>query len=146
MLRVSLIGHLGADAEARSSQRGASLVSFRVAVNLVRTTPDGSRQESTEWFTVRVMGGQADFASRLGRGARVLVVGRLGISHYQSREGEPRTGFDVWADEIQSLSPRANGEPVAPTDRVPQTRPGQRPTAAGRQATRPPVEDDEIPF
>ena len=110
MLRVSLIGHLGADPEVRSSQKGSSMVSFRVAVNLVRTTPDGGRQETTEWFSVRVMGGQAAFASRLGRGARVLVIGRLGISHYQSREGEARTGFDVWADEIQHLSPRAGGE------------------------------------
>ena len=54
-----------------------------------------------------------EFAQRLTKGTRVYVDGRLSISHYQSREGEPRVGFDVWADDIQSLSPRpAPGESV----------------------------------
>src|ERR687885_115797 len=105
MLRVSLLGNLGADPESRFTQKGTQIVMFRVAVNQVRTGPDGERQESTEWFRVRVANRQAEFAQRLGKGARVLVIGRLDIGHYQSREGETRTSFDVWADEIQALSP-----------------------------------------
>jgi single-strand DNA-binding protein len=113
MLRISLIGHLGADATVRQSQKGASITSFRIAVNQVRTGPDGDRQESTEWFSVQAVGRQAEFAGRLGKGTRVFVAGRLTISHYTSRDGESRAGFDVWADEIQNLSPRpAAGEPV----------------------------------
>lgn len=48
MIRVSVLGHLGADPELRSSQKGLPIVSFRVAVNLARTganarsTPNGS--------------------------------------------------------------------------------------------------------
>lgn len=106
MLRVTLLGNLGADPETRYSAKGSMMVSVRVAVNQVRTGPDGERQENTEWFRVRVMGRQAEFAQRLGKGSKVLVVGRLDISHYQSREGESRTGFDVWADEIQSVGQR----------------------------------------
>jgi single-strand DNA-binding protein len=104
MLRVSLLGNLGGDPEARYSQRGALVISFRVAVNFVRNGPDGERQENTEWFRVRVMGRQAEFAQRLQKGNRVLVIGRLDISHYQSREGDTRVGFDVWADEVQNVS------------------------------------------
>jgi len=106
MLRVTLLGNLGADPETRYSAKGSMMVSVRVAVNQVRTGPDGERQENTEWFRVRVMGRQAEFAQRLGKGSKVLVVGRLDISHYQSREGESRTGFDVWADEIHSVGQR----------------------------------------
>jgi single-strand DNA-binding protein len=106
MLRVTLLGNLGADPETRYSAKGSMMVSVRVAVNQVRTGLDGERQENTEWFRVRVMGRQAEFTQRLSKGSRVLVVGRLDISHYQSREGEPRTGFDVWADEIQSVGQR----------------------------------------
>src|SRR3954447_4355715 len=109
MLRVTLLGNLGADPEAKYSAKGSLVVSVRVAVNQVRTGPDGERQENTEWFRVRVMGRQAEFAQRLGKGSRVLVVGRLDISHYQSRDGESRTGFDVWADEIQSISGARSG-------------------------------------
>lgn len=104
MLRVSLLGNLGADPEARYSQKGSAITSFRVAANQVRTMPDGERQEHTEWFRVRAGGRLAEFAQRLTKGSRVLVVGRLEISHYQSREGEPRVGFDIWADEVINLS------------------------------------------
>lgn len=106
MLRVSLIGHLGADPAVRQSQKGTPITSFRVAVNQVRTGPDGDRQESTEWFSIQVIGRQADFAQRLTKGSRVFVEGRLDIHPYTSREGEPRISYDVWADEIQNLSPR----------------------------------------
>lgn len=106
MLRVSLLGNLGADPEVRYNSKGVPMVSFRVAVNQVRTGPDGERQENTEWFRVRVMGRQVDFAQRLGKGSRVLVFGRLDIGHYQSREGETRTSFDVFADDLQSVGAR----------------------------------------
>jgi single-strand DNA-binding protein len=106
MLRVSLLGNLGADPETRYTSKGTTLVTFRVAVNQVRNGPDGERQENTEWFRVRVMGRQADYVQRLGKGARVFVAGRLDIGHFQTREGETRTSFDVWADEVQSLTPR----------------------------------------
>ena len=109
MLRVTLLGNLGADPEVRYTQKGTQMVSFRVAVNQVRTGPDGERQENTEWFRIRVANRQAEFAQRLTRGTRVLVVGRLDISHYQSKDGEPRTGFDVWADDIQSMTARPTG-------------------------------------
>jgi single-strand DNA-binding protein len=115
MLRISLIGNLGGDPEIRYSQKGTQLTEFRVAVNQVRTDPDGNRQESTEWFRVRISGRQAEFAQSLTKGSRVLVIGRLDISHYQGKDGESRTGFDVWADEVQSFSRRETAEAAAAT-------------------------------
>jgi single-strand DNA-binding protein len=109
MLRVTLLGNLGADPEVRYTQKGTQMVSFRVAVNQVKTGPDGERQENTEWFRIRVTNRQVDFAQRLTKGTRVLVVGRLDIGHYQSKDGEPRTSFDVWADDIQSMTARPTG-------------------------------------
>ncbi len=106
MLRVSLLGNLGAEPETRNRQKGSPMTTFRVAVNQVRTDADGERQESTEWFRIRTMGRLAESSQRLAKGGRVLVIGRLDISHYQSREGEPRVGFDVWADEVINLAGR----------------------------------------
>ena len=31
-------------------------------------------------------------------------MGRLDIGHYQAKDGETRTSFDVWADEVQAMS------------------------------------------
>ncbi len=106
MLRVSLLGNMGADPEVRYTAKGTQIVSFNVAVNQVRKGPDGERQENTEWFRIRVSGYQTEFAQRLSKGTRVLVMGRLDIGHYQGREGEPRTSFDVWAEELQAMSAR----------------------------------------
>ncbi len=153
MIRVSVLGHLGADPELRSSQKGLPIVSFRVAVNLARTGANGEREEHTEWFRVRVMGRQTDFAQRLARGARVFVAGRLDMTHYQSREGEPRTGFDVWADEVQSLSPRVGDDTERPAP-GPRPGPGQHrdssSTGAQRAAdsrSQPPVDElEDLPF
>jgi single-strand DNA-binding protein len=104
MLRVTLLGNLGGDPEVRFTPKGTQMVQFSVAVNQVRIGPDRERQENTEWFRVRVAGRQQEYAQRLGKGSRVLVIGRLDISHYLSKDGEPRVGYDVWADEIQSAS------------------------------------------
>jgi single-strand DNA-binding protein len=109
MLRVSLVGNMGADPELRYSQKGTELVSFSVAVNQVRTGPSGERQENTEWFRVRVTGRQTEYVQRLSKGTRVLVMGRLDIGHFQGRDGDQRTSFDVWADEVQSISSRSMG-------------------------------------
>ncbi len=114
MLRVSLLGNLGADPEVRWSAKGNQMTSIRVAVNQVRTGPDGERQENTEWFRARVFGPRGEYVARLPKGARVLVIGRLDISHFQGKDGEPRIGFDVMADEVQLMSPRPMGiEPEA---------------------------------
>jgi single-strand DNA-binding protein len=129
MLRVTLLGNLGADPESRYTQKGTQMVTFRVAVNQIRTGPDGERQESTEWFRVRISGRQAEYATRLTKGTRVLVAGRLDIGHYQSRDGESKTSFDVWADEIQSVSAR---QLSAEAEALPQeTDEAERAVAAG---------------
>ena len=110
MLRVTLMGHLGSDAELRHSARETPIASFRVAVNQVRTNAAGQREESTEWFRITVAGRQAESASRLQKGQRVLVEGRLQISHFQRQDGSPGVGFDVWAHEVQNVTGRGTAD------------------------------------
>jgi single-strand DNA-binding protein len=159
MLRVTLMGNVGADPEARYTAKGTQILSFRVAVNQVRFGPDGERQENTEWFRIRVSGRQVEFVQqRLSKGSRVLVIGRLDISHFQSKDGEPRTGFDVWADDVQivsgtrSMAPDQDGlesdadgpEPAlaaAPSNG--RARSGTRPAPAGRPT---PEDLEDLPF
>jgi single-strand DNA-binding protein len=116
MLRVTLLGNLGGEPEVRFTQKGTQFTQFSVAVNQVRLGPDRERQENTEWFRIRVSGRQSDFAQRLTKGSRVLVVGRLDIGHYQGKDGEPRVSYDVWADDVQSMSPTSNRAFAADAD------------------------------
>jgi single-strand DNA-binding protein len=112
MLRVSLLGNLGGDPEARYASTGSKVVSFNVAVNQVRKGQDGQREEQTEWFRIRVSGARADYAQRFLKGTRVLVEGRLSISHYRGKDGEMHAAFDIWADELEGMSLRPR-EPEA---------------------------------
>ncbi len=136
MLRISLLGHLGADPESRYSQKGAPITQFRVAVNQVRTGRDGEREERSEWFQVRAMGQLGERAQRLEKGNRVFVAGRLTVSHFQSREGEPRVGFDVWADEVVNVSGRPAPDRAADEDSV----------ATADQTGQPADELENLPF
>jgi single-strand DNA-binding protein len=107
MLRVTVLGNLGSDAELRYSAKGTPIAGFSVAVNQVRTDVNGQREESTEWFRINVTGRQSDYASHLQKGQRVLAIGRLQISHFERKDGTQGTGFDVWADEVQNVSGRS---------------------------------------
>jgi single-strand DNA-binding protein len=76
MLRVTVLGNLGSDAEHRFSTKGAPIAGFRVAVNQMRTSANGKGEESTEWFRINVTGRQAEYAAHLQKGQRVLAIGR----------------------------------------------------------------------
>ena len=146
MLRVSLIGNLGATPEQRYTQTGAAITSFRVAVNQTRRTGEGEREQDTHWFRVSAMGYLAEPTARLDRGDRVLVIGRLQLSTYHSRDGETRTGLDVWADEVVSLSGRAPADVVSGAA---DTRPAPATEKAARRASAAPapeMEEAEPPF
>ncbi len=109
MLNLTLVGNLGAEPTVGTTQKGTAIATMRVAVNQSRTdTSTRERTESTEWFRVRAMGRLVDLAERLTKGTRVLVIGRLDIGHYQSSEGDQRTSYDVWADEIVPFSVRTD--------------------------------------
>jgi single-strand DNA-binding protein len=114
MLRVDVIGNLGGDPQVTVSQKGNEQVLLNVAVNQVRTDQNGERRESTEWFRVRAMNNLVERAKVLAKGNRVFVAGRCDIGHYVARDGEQRTSYDVWADEITSLTQRPQAEDGRP--------------------------------
>jgi single stranded DNA-binding protein len=133
MLRVELIGHMGADAEQRPSARGPMVSSLRVAVNQRRQRPDDQIEETTTWFAVRAMGAVGERAAELARGQRVLVIGRLDIRPYARSDGTPGVAHDVWADEVLSLGPRVEPD-------------GRRPVAAGSSGGTEASDPDDLPF
>jgi|SRR5579859_3443213 len=134
MLNLTLVGNLGADPTVGATKKGTAVATMRVAVNHSRTdATTGERTESTEWFRVRAMGRLVDLAERLTKGSRVLVIGRLDIGHYQSSEGDARTSYDVWADEIVAFSARtdAGTSERSVTGRVRSTQPPTPPPGPG---------------
>lgn len=124
MLRVSLIGNLGADPELRYTPEGSPVLTFRVAANYRDRRTENGR--GTLWLRVVAFGQRAmtlnDF---LARGRRVYVEGRLQPETYTDAQGIQRQAFTV----VASL--------VLPVERLP------APAAEGDDAETP---DEDLPF
>lgn len=107
---ILLIGNAGRDAELRYTATGRAVASFSMAVNRSYQV-NNEWQEETEWFNVSVWGQQAEnVASRVRRGAKVFVEGRLSTREYTNQSGIARTSLDVNAFRVLNLSGREEGE------------------------------------
>jgi single-strand DNA-binding protein len=100
---VTVIGNLTTDPELRFTPAGAAVANFTVA-----STPRTFDRESGEWrdgdalfLRCSVWRQYAEnVAESLGRGARVIVHGRLRQRSFDTKEGEKRTVLELDVDEI----------------------------------------------
>src|SRR4051812_49224375 len=144
MLRVEIIGNLGQDPEQRFNSEGVAMTSISVAVNTQRRGVDGEYTERTDWFQARMMGSKAEYVSRLVKGQRVLVVGRLELRDYTAKTtGERRTAYDIGADDVVNLSAREEAGAARPGDSRPG--PSELPGVSGQDRAES-RDVDDLPF
>jgi single-strand DNA-binding protein len=153
--RVSLIGHLGADPEARRTTSGALVVNLRIATSDTWTDKQsGEKKEATEWHTIVIFGatpdqpGLAGIAEKyLRKGHKVFVEGKL-----RTRKWQDQSGADRWTTEVHLSSFNAQLILLEKAERPP---PADAPVDEGRGAPMNPDQvaqrrreemDDEIPF
>lgn len=109
MNKIILIGNLTRDPELRATPQGASVCSFTIAVN----KKFAKEQETALFYRINAWRGLADICGKyLSKGKKVAVVGELNPRLYEAKDGKMQISLDVTADEIEFLSPRAEG-PVA---------------------------------
>ena len=95
--KVTLVGNLGADPEARSMNTGGEVVNFNVATSERWKDRDGNQQEKTEWHRVVI------FNENLGRVAKQYL--RKGSSVYlegqlQTRKWTDNNGTEKYTTEV----------------------------------------------
>lgn len=102
MLKVMLIGNLGADAE-RKETNGRPFVSFRVAHTERRTNREtGEVTERTEWISCSLDGGGGRLLPYLKRGVKVFVSGDCRLKTYRStRDGLTYAGMDLFVRSLE---------------------------------------------
>jgi single-strand DNA-binding protein len=109
-ITVTITGNLTDDPELRTTQAGAAVASFRVAVTPRR--PDGKggwTDAETSFFKVVAWRQLAEhLADSLGKGDRVIVTGQLRMHAWETPEGEKRSTIEVVAD---GLGPSLTGAP-----------------------------------
>lgn len=89
MNKTTLMGHVGQSPKIAMGVTGKRTATFSVATNESWTSPDGERQERTEWHNVFVLAEHAAnfVANYVGKGDHVVVEGQLQTKEYQDREG-----------------------------------------------------------
>src|ERR1700738_2230626 len=99
---VTLVGNVTRDPELRFTAGGQATATFGLAVN--RRWQDRQTQEwkeATSFFDVVCWAQLADnVAESVGKGARVIVNGRLEQRSWETPEGDKRSKVEVTADEV----------------------------------------------
>ncbi len=99
--QVTILGNTGRDVELRYNQDGIAIANFLVASNSVRGHGEGQKKK-TDWYNVSAFGRQAETLARyLTKGSQILVRGKLNLSAWQTREGEPRVNADVLLQDFE---------------------------------------------
>jgi single-strand DNA-binding protein len=99
--QVTILGNTGRDVELRYTPQGTAVANFSVASNTVRNTPEGQKKK-TDWFNITAWGKQAEtLAKYLQKGSQILVRGKLDLSAWETRNGEPRVNADVTLQDFE---------------------------------------------
>jgi len=102
--RVILVGHLGANPEARYTKAGRPVVSISVATNEVWKQQNGESSEHTEWHSIVAWDKLAEFAQQyLYKGQLVSVEGRIQTRDWKNKEGKTGKTTEIICSNIVPL-------------------------------------------
>ena len=119
--RALITGTLYGDPQARTSQAGKSFTTAKIKA-------DG-KDGSTLWVSIIAFNDLADRLLTLKANAAVALSGKLEVSAYTDKQGNPAAGLSVVCDELATLKARP------------------KPKAAPAQAQQPVIAgfDDDLP-
>ena len=94
--QITIAGHLGRDAELKTTPSGQSVCSFNLAV-----TTKKSGGESTAWYACTLWGKRGEgIAPHLTKGTALIVCGQLVPREYEGKQGDKRMSLDVNVSEL----------------------------------------------
>lgn len=137
--KVMLIGNVGKDPDVRYRDNGYCVASVTLATtDRARTLQNGTQvPERTEWHNLVFWRGLAETVEKyVHKGDKLYVEGSLRSHSYDDQNGIKRYVTEIYVDNMEMLSSRANSKQNAP-DQQPSD---QNETAAGQAPT------DGMPF
>ena len=150
---ITIVGNLTRDPEIRYTSSGQANARLGIAVSR-----RWQNRQTNEWedrpsfFDIVCYGSLGENVSEsLGRGSRVMVVGRLEQRSWETQEGDKRSKIEVIADEVGPSLRWATAD-VTKNDRRPGSEVGVGANRGGggggaRSSNEPPAYDyDEEPF
>ena len=98
--KVTLIGFLGSNPEARTTNPDVSVTTFSLATKS-SYKKNGEYVSHTEWHRCVVFGKLSEFAKTLTKGAHVQVEGELRSREYESKKTNSKQR--VWEIRVSSI-------------------------------------------
>lgn len=117
MNKVTLIGRLGRDPEARYTQGGSCVANLSLATTERRKTGD-QWETYAEWHRVTVFGRTAEnVAEYCRKGSQIAIVGRIQSREWE-KDGHKNRTTEIVADDVEFLGGKTESEaPAKPVAR-----------------------------
>lgn len=132
--RLQIIGNVGGTPEIKPVN-GTKVANFNVGVTEKGyTTKDGKTVEDrTDCFTIVAWRGLADVIEKfVNKGDKLYIDGRMKSRQYE-KDGQKHTVWELFAENIELLTPKKDGQPAPTAEPTP-------------PAPAPQEEDSNLPF
>lgn len=142
MNKVMLIGNVGRDPEIRYVDQGQAVARLTMATTERGYTLQNGTQvpDRTEWHNVILWRKLAEIVERyVHKGDKLYIEGRIHYATYDDKQGKRQHYTEIWADNMELLTPRQTNAP-AQAAAVPQA------TTAGNTVRASENEEDALPF
>jgi single-strand DNA-binding protein len=150
--KVTLLGHLGKDAETRFTTSGVAKTTFPLATNRRwKDQQTGEWKEETDWHNI-VLWRSENLANYLLKGKQVYVEGSIRTRSYDDKDGNKKYITEINADDVILLGGRGESAPEAGDAPVSMPRGARARTASTPAAPAAEgfsdagVTDDDVPF
>ena len=137
--KVILIGNVGKDPDVRYLDSGVAVATFSLATTERGYTLQNGTQvpDRTEWHNIVLWRGLAQTAEKyVHKGDKLYIEGKIRSRSYDDQNGIKRTIVEIFADNMEMLTPRGSVQPQAQT--APVQQPVQQPVADNSS--------DDLPF
>ena len=138
--KVILIGNVGVEPEVRYYDSGQAVATMRLATTERGYTMQNGTQvpDRTEWHNVVVWNRLAQVVEKyVHKGDKLYIEGKLRSRSYDDQNGIKRTIVEIFADNMEMLTPRGVSQPQQTAAPAPQ--PVQQQPVAGSAA-------EDLPF
>lgn len=106
--KVMLIGNSGREPEYKTLQDSTPVAKLTLATTENFRLKSGDTQTNTEWHTIIVWRGLADFArDYIRKGSLLYVEGKLHYRNFEGKAGQKRYVTEVVADQIILLDKKS---------------------------------------
>ena len=140
-----LIGNVGLEPEVRYVDQGVAVARLRLATTEKGYTLQNGTQvpDHTDWHNVILWRKLAEVVERyVHKGDKLYIEGRIRYSTYDNKQGQRQYVTEIWADNMEMLSPRPATTPAQGGASQP---PSAQPSAKS-SATAASDDDSVLPF